>query len=371
MKTFMSTFEGISITRFTTSRTSSVDIQRTASMDQGTSHLNKKDIQTTNKALLPRSSFTAAFTGGSVTSTSNNSNTTGAGGTSSVRNSILSFFTGSTTASSVESTNSSSTNNSSSGQTGGSSNSGDITVQGVAKGFKPRDQRIVLSPEEMARRRAVMDVLSDFSVVDNTDEDREAVSGSDGDKRSRSASNSSEAGSVQPTNRRPSTSGTSVIPFEAAHSIVLYYFTALVNSSQQGTVYVTAHHLCVVSSLMGFNQRKEVFALSDLTDILLPQQSLQTTPAAIASLAGGTTTSSTSSSLTSVATASIASPSAPTSSHAVSSNGNTVPGSIFGAKSLRLVFAHGVREVSVTPLLIDCARAKLMITEIQRQFAAI
>lgn len=287
-----------------------------------------------------------------------------------MRNSIFSFFTGGATATAANTSSSTSTSSEKGRTDGGSdSNNGNANSTGqdkVAKGFKPRDQRIVLSPEEMARRRAVMDVLSDFSVVDNTDDDHDTASAPETGKRSLSVSNSNETRFIVPTSRRPSTSGSSVIPFDAAQSVVLYYFTALVNTSQQGTIYLTAHHLCVVSSLMGFNQRKEVFALSDLTDILLPQQSLQTTPGTTTSIGGGTATSS--SSLASTATVPAAASSATTSSQAVSSH---TTGGIFGAKSLRLVFAHGVREVSVTPLLIDCVRAKLMITEIQRQFAVI
>lgn len=120
--------------------------------------------------------------------------------------------------------------------------------------------------------------------------------------------------------------------FDLPRAIVLYYFACIVNN-QQGTVYITQHYVCIASSLLGFNAKKEVYLLSDLTDINL-QQTINGQ-----SQSKGSATAASSESM-------------------------------FVPKSMTLVFCNGEKEVVVSPLVVDCMRAKMMFMEIQSQFCA-
>jgi hypothetical protein len=139
--------------------------------------------------------------------------------------------------------------------------------------------------------------------------------------------------------------------FPIQNEVVLYYFTMLTNGGQQGTIYLTARYLCMVSSLMGFiNTKKEIFLLSDLTEY-----SVTTSGEALNHNSGEN----------------VDNHMAKHESVDVN-NGTSISGVAAGLfshlKLLKLVFQSGQRELLLRPLLVDAARVQMVFAEILANF---
>lgn len=116
------------------------------------------------------------------------------------------------------------------------------------------------------------------------------------------------------------------VPFRLSSAIVLYYCTGLIGNVP-GTVYITQRHICLTSSVLGFNAKREIFALDHLTDVSL------------------------------------------ISSEGIGNVDTNSSSGIFASNTLRLAFYFGLREITITPMVIDCLRVKSIIELIQQQFS--
>lgn len=124
------------------------------------------------------------------------------------------------------------------------------------------------------------------------------------------------------------------VPFRLSSSIVLYYCTGLIGNVP-GVTYITQRHICFTSSVLGFNAKREVFALDHLTDI-----SLLSSETSSGSNAGD------------------------------SKSDTSSGGGLFASNTLKFSFYFGLKDVTITPVAIDCMRVKSMIELIQQQFSS-
>ncbi len=116
------------------------------------------------------------------------------------------------------------------------------------------------------------------------------------------------------------------VPFRLSSAIVLYYCTGLIGNVP-GMAYITQRHICLTSSVLGFNAKREIFALDHLTDVSL------------------------------------------ISSEGIGNVDTNSSSGIFASNTLRLAFYFGLREITITPMVIDCLRVKSIIELIQQQFS--
>lgn len=58
--------------------------------------------------------------------------------------------------------------------------------------------------------------------------------------------------------------------------VVIYYCACLI-SNIPGTLYITQHYICFIRSVVGLNQRKEIYPLKELNEILTPETDQSTT----------------------------------------------------------------------------------------------
>lgn len=132
--------------------------------------------------------------------------------------------------------------------------------------------------------------------------------------------------------------------FPIQDEVVLYYFTMLTHGGQQGTVYLTARYVCIVSSLMGFmNTKKEIFMLADLTEYVVTTSGESMLSNNNNENGGNHNNNS-------------------------SNAANMAAGLFGGIKLLKLVWQEGQREILFRPLLVDASRVHMVFTEILAHF---
>jgi len=120
------------------------------------------------------------------------------------------------------------------------------------------------------------------------------------------------------------------VKFTLQDQVVFYYCSVLVGTTP-GTLYLTTDYLCLISSVLGLNQKKEIYGLADLTDIILPNQTENTVTAP----ATGTLTLAAS--------------------------------SLLNSRTMKLVFFHikHKKEIVISPA-VDCVTLRMMVLEVQK-----
>lgn len=191
-----------------------------------------------------------------------------------------------------------------------SSNSfdGDIDLpDGHAKGnFKPKENRKKLTAEQVDARM-------------------KAYNAGESSLKTSSSSSTSTANSTKVVK-----GSSPEVTFHLSKAVVLYYCASLI-ANVPGTMYITQQHVCLVSSVLGYYQKTEIFALANLTDIALFSTGLAA-------------------------------------SNSDQNDGNAASVTLLATNALKLTFFNGLRSITVSPMVVDCARVKTIIELVKLQF---
>lgn len=182
--------------------------------------------------------------------------------------------------------------------------------------------------------------------------------------------------------------------------VILYYCSCLVNSVP-GFLYLTSTHVFVTSSILGLNQKKEVYSLGLLQDLILlnevnelpsssshPISSASQKPAAADSQKISSATPAASAAATATATATTTAGQGGLKESIQSSAAN-----LMNVNAMKLLFSsetflkvkpsaptpqqqvirkkasHPItKEVLISPLTMDCSKLKIVIQEIKKSF---